>query len=279
MERLILREYNPRAMSARTVCCCAAALSGFIGLSAAGPISTTRFRLDPSGRILLPVRIDGTPHSLVMDTGTRSTTISPAVAATLTRTVREDRHGVRAVDDVSLEVLGVVLPHQVLHVASEEMLDDGVVGAELCDRFVVKVDFRGRRITLWERTMVIDTRHAVTAPADFSNEVPVIKARISASGVKASAATLIVGLTVPPGTVSLTYRYAADAGLLDASRDGALPIEIRGVTKSSIRAAAHLPREPERTPLLFADGIVSARALTSSWIVFDASRGRIVIGQ
>ena len=167
---------------------------------------------DPSGRIVLPVQVDGTPHTFVIDTSTRST-ISSVVARALNRTSRPDRPGVRVIDDVSLELLGVLLPHQVLQLSAEQMLDDGIVGAALCNRFIVKVDFHARRITLWERSAAIDTRHAVITPADFSNEVPVIKANIRAVGMRPSAATLIVGLAVPPRTVSLSYGYAAENGL------------------------------------------------------------------
>jgi hypothetical protein len=63
------------------------------------------------------------------------------------------------------------------------------------------------------------------------------------------------------------------------SRDGEVPIELRGITSARIVAAARLPQQPERAPLLFADGVVSARALTASWIVFDAARSRIMLGQ
>jgi hypothetical protein len=257
----------------------AASVAGFIALSATAPISTTRFQFDAAGHVVLPVRVDGASRAFVMDTAARDTTINPAVAATLARQVRDDRHGIRVVDDVSLELLGVVLPHQVLQLSTAGDPADGVVGAELCNRFVVKVDFRGRRITLWERSSAIETPHAVVVPADFSNGVPIIKARVGAAHVKASPATLIVGLTALPGTVGFTYRYGVDAGFLDASRNGELPIEIVGVAKAPLPAVAHLPREPERGVLLFGDGIVSARALTSSWIVFEAPLGRILIGQ
>ncbi|HEX5475222.1 MAG TPA: hypothetical protein VFX12_11215 [Vicinamibacterales bacterium] len=264
-------------MTNARLCFGAAAMSGFIAMSAATPISTTRFHFDSAGCIVLPVRVDGTLRTFVMDTGARATIVSPALATTLTRRIRQDRHGVRVVDDVSLELLGVVLPHQALRLSNEPILGDGVVGAKICDRFVVEIDFRARRITLWARSVAVDTRHGVVVPADFSNEAPVIKASISAAGVKPSAATLIVGLL--PDTVSFTYRYAAEAGLLDAARNGQLPIEVRGVTKSSLSVVTHLPRQPERHVSMIADGIVSARALTRSWIVFDSSRGRIVIGR
>jgi hypothetical protein len=79
--------------------------------------------------------------------------------------------------------------------------------------------------------------------------------------------------------VSFGYRYASDSGLLDAPGDGEVPIELRGITKAGIPAAVRLPREPERSPVPFANGVVSARALTASWIVFDAPHGRIVLGQ
>lgn len=257
---------------------CALGMAAALGPCAAPSLSTTGFQFDPSGRIVLPVSVDGTSHTFVLDTSTRST-ISSVVAGTLNRTVRAAGHGVRVLDDVSLELLGVVLPHQALRVSNEQLLHDGIVGAELCHRFVVGVDFRTRRLTLWERSATINTRRGVIVPADFANDVPVIKARVRAAGVKASAATLVVGLAEPPGTASFTYRYAAQAGLLEASKDGTLPIEIRGVTNSSLSAVADLPHEPERKPLLFADGVVSARALTRSWIVFDASRSRIVVGR
>ncbi|HEX7018726.1 MAG TPA: hypothetical protein VF159_01850 [Gemmatimonadaceae bacterium] len=240
-------------------------------------VSTTAFQFDPSDRIVLPVQVDGAPHTFVLDTSTRST-ISAGLARALNRPVRTNRHGERTVDDVSVELLGVSLPHQVLYVSNEPMSYDGVVGAELCSRFVVRVDLDARRIVLWERSVAIDARHAEILPADFSADVPVIKARIRAAGVNPADAALIVGLAEPPGTVSFTYRYAADAGLLDASINGTLPIEIGGVTTSPLSAVARLPREPDQK-LLFADGIVSARALTRSWIVFDAPRARIVIGR
>jgi len=264
-------------MSARILCCVAAVFS-LVTLSA-GPVSTTRFQFDSSGRILVTVRVDGKAHAFVMDTGTRHTTISTGVATTLNRRIQETRPGVRTIDDVSLELLGMVLPHQSLRLAKEQILDDGIVGAELCKRFIVKVDFRARRITLWPPSTAVTARHAVVVPADFANDVPVITATVSAAGMTPSVATLVVGLAVAPGTVSFGYRYAAESGLLDAPQGGEVPIEVRGITKRSIVAAARLPREPERAPLPYADGVVSARALTASWIVFDAPHDRIVLGQ
>lgn len=242
-------------------------------------VGTTRFQLDPSGRILVTVRVDGKAHAFVMDTATRHTTVSPAAAAALGRPIREIRPGVRTIDDVSLELLGISLPHQSLRVATEPMVDEGIVGADVCRRFIVKVDFRARRITLSPPSAPVKTRGAVVVPADFSNEVPVITATVSAAGTTPSVATLGIGLAAVAGTVSFGYRYAADSGLLDAANDEDVPIEIRGITKARIVAAARLPREPERPPLMLADGVVSARALTSSWIVFDAPHGRIVLGQ
>jgi hypothetical protein len=244
-----------------------------------GPISTTRFPLDSSGRIPVTVRIDGKAHAFVMDTSTRHTTVSQEVATALNRNIQEIRPGVRTIDNVSLRLLGMVLLHQPLRVANEPILVDGIVGADLCKRFIVKVDFRGRRITLWPPSEPVKTRNAVVVPADFSNDVPVIKATVSAVGITPSVATLAVGLAVINGTVSFGYRYAADSDLLDAPRDGEMPIEIRGITEVGIVAATRLPTEPERSQLRFTDGVVSARALTASWIVFDASRSRIVLGQ
>ncbi len=145
-------------MSAR-ILYCVATVSSLVALSA-GPVSTTRFQFDSSGRILVPVRVDGKAHAFVMDTGTRYTTVSPAVATTLNRRIQEIRPGVRPIDDVSLELLGMVLPHQPLRVANEQILD-GIVGAELCKRFVVKVDFRARRITLWPPSATVKTRGAL----------------------------------------------------------------------------------------------------------------------
>ena len=227
----------------------------------------------------MTVRVGGKAHTFVFDTGTRHTTVSDAVARTLARPIRENRPGERAIDDVSLEVFGMMLPHQTLRLAPEQIPGDGILGADLCKRFIVRVNFRGRRIELWPLSTAIDTRHARVVPADFSHDVPLIAVTVRASGVNEAPATLVVGLAVPPGTVSFGYSYAADSGLLDASDDEVVPVELRGITSTSIVAAARLPREPGRVAPLFADGVVSARALTASWIVFDAPRGRIVLGQ
>ena len=227
----------------------------------------------------MTVRVDGTSHAFVLDTGTRQTTVSLAVAETLNRPIRESRPGVRTIDDVSLELLGMVLPHQTLRVAGEQVPDGGILGVEVCQRFIVKVDFRARRLTLWPLSAEIDTRRASVVPADYSSGVPLIRATVSANGVAQSAATLVVGLAVAPGTVSFRYSYAADSGLLDVSSEGEVPIELRGITSAGIAAVARLPREPERARLQFADGVVSARALTASWIVFDAARSRIILGR
>ena len=257
---------------------CVATVSSLVALSAE-QLSTTRFQFDSSGRIPVTVRIDGKAHAFVMDTGTRYTTVSPEVGTALNRRIEEIRPGVRTIDNVSLKLLGIVLPHQPLRVANEAILVDGIVGADLCKRFVVKVDFRGRRITLWPPSEVVRTRNAVVVPADFTNDVPVITATVSAAGITPSVAILAVGLAVTPGTVSFGYGYAAELGLLDAYQNGDVSIEIRGITKAGIVATTRLPREPERAQLRFTDGVVSARALTASWIVFDASRSRIVLGQ
>ena len=203
------------AVSARILCCVAIVFS-LVTLSA-GPLSTTRFPADSTGRIIVTVRLDGKAHAFVLDTATRHTTVSLAVATTLNRRIQESRPGVRPIDDVSLELLRMELPHQSLRVANEPILDEGVIGAELCKRFIVKVDFSARRITLWPPSENVKTRHAVVVPADFSNDVPVITAKVSAAGVAPSVATLAVGLAIAPGTVAFGYRYAADSGLLDTA--------------------------------------------------------------
>jgi hypothetical protein len=71
------------------------------------------------------------PRSFVFDTARRNAAVSTAVAATLDRAVREDRAGVRVVDDVSLTFRGIAVPHQPLQVVDESTIEDGVVGAEL----------------------------------------------------------------------------------------------------------------------------------------------------
>jgi hypothetical protein len=186
---------------------------------------------------------------------------------------------VRTIDGVSLEFLGVTALHQSLRIAGDETPHDGVLGGELCRRFLVTVDFRARRITLRPRSTAIDVRRAVAVPADFAHGVPVISATVSAPGAKPSDVSLVIGLAVPPRTVSFNYRYAAESGLLDTAPNSESSIELRGITKSGIVTTARLPREPERSPLLFADGVVSAQALTPSWIASDTARGRILIGR
>jgi hypothetical protein len=256
----------------------AAAISVLLGVAVAAPLSTTRIHFDASGRALLQVSIAGTPRTFVLDTATAASTVSTNTAATVGLPVRTDRHGAKWIDDASLELLGVVLPHQALRVSDGQAPEDGLIGAELCNRFIVKVDFRSRRVTLWERSTTIDTRRAVVVPADFSSGVPRINVRIRAPGIRESAAALVVGLTLPADSVSFRYRYAAESGLLDASPRRKVAVEIWGVRRSAIPAVGQLPREPERDVLLFADAIVSARVLTSSWIVFDAAHGRIALG-
>jgi len=246
----------------------------------AEPVSTTRVQFDPAGRILVTVYVNDEAHCFVMDTGSRFTTVSAEVATTINRRIQEIHPGVRAVDDVSLRLLGMTLPHQPVRLATEPIPGDGIIGAELCHRFIVKVDFSAGRVTLWPPSAKVDIRHAVVVPADFSHDVPLIAARVSAAGVPESQAELVVSLAVAPRTVSFRYRYAAESGLLDASPgDAPLPIELRGIAKAGIAATAPLPREPEHAPLLFADGAVSARALTESWIVFDAPHARVILGQ
>jgi hypothetical protein len=243
------------------------------------PIGTTRFQFDAAGRIVVTARLDGAPHPFILDTAAPSTSVSPAVAQTLHGRVRTERRAGHAIDDVSLEILGITLPHQTLQIPPDDLDVDGILGADVWKRFLVKVDFRGRRITVWQPSVDLKAGKAIVVPADFTNDVPVIAVRLAAAGVRERAATLIVGLAVPPQTATFTYRFAADAGLLDAAKDGELDVDLRGVGQRPLSARARLPREPERSPLLVADGVISARALTRSWIVFDARHQRIVLGR
>jgi hypothetical protein len=103
------------------ILCCVATLCSLVALSAES-VSTTRFQRDPAGRILVTVRVDGKAHTFVMDTGSRHTTVSPAVATSLSRRIQEIRPGVRTIDDVSLELFGMVLPHQPLRLATSRHL-------------------------------------------------------------------------------------------------------------------------------------------------------------
>jgi hypothetical protein len=136
------------------------------------PVATVPFRWTP-GQIEVDVRVNGTPATFLLDTGAEYSVVSSRLAERLGLPL-EQRGARQFSEDVALVMNDVILPHERVMVMpfdsyyARGRAIDGLVGYDLFARFVVKIDFTGRNLVIWEPSQFAPPKGAVPVPIAFA---------------------------------------------------------------------------------------------------------------
>jgi hypothetical protein len=182
------------------------------------PLSRVSFVWTP-GQIELPVRVDDTPATFLLDTAAEYSVVSARLAQLLKLTTERSR-GRDFADDVALRVGGVGLEHQRVMVLPFDAYSargrniDGLLGYDLFSRFVTAIDFNARTVSLWTRSSFRPPSAAIVVPIAFAGRLPVVSSTVTLAGKRALPARLVLD-TGASQAVILRYPFANENGLLD----------------------------------------------------------------
>lgn len=208
---------------------------------------------------LVEVRLNGTPVTMVLDSGAERTVLTEEAArrAGLEFDPRSIQRGAGAGGVVTsfaarvrrMELAGLPIPdHPVLATphplgaAGPERID-GLLPALVLSAYDVDLDLPGRKLTLYGGTVCGDTmipawaQPAVSLPADFSSP-PRVMLRVNAGGTQLRAL-----LDTGAQGITLTTGAAAAAGVGAADLQAGQPVMVRGVGPQPV--PARLVRLPE----------------------------------
>jgi predicted aspartyl protease len=146
-----------------------------------------------NNHIYIDAKVDGKPVRMIVDTGGLNL-LTPAAAAELglatsgkmaARGVGEKQIDLAYANGTSLEVGGVKLARPVFYVidmgalgAVEGVPFDGLVGFELFQRLVVRIDYPGRKLVLSKRDDFTPPAGAIAVPFELRDRTPVVSGEI-----------------------------------------------------------------------------------------------------
>ena len=170
------------------------------------------------GQIEVRVTVNGTAATFLLDTGSEYSVVSSrlATALHLTAARRGDRD---FADGVAIGIGSLALADQRVMVMPFDTVNargrqiDGLLGYDVFDRFPVKIDWRAKTLTCWERAAFRPPAAALAVPMAFTGRLPVIAAQLRLEG-RVVPARLMVD-TGASQSVILRYPYASANRLLD----------------------------------------------------------------
>lgn len=203
--------------------------------ASAEPLATVPFRWT-AGQIEVDVLVNGTPATFLLDTGAEYSVVSARLAERLSLTI-DARGSAQFASDVALTVKSVVLPHNRVLVMPFDSYDargrpvDGLLGYDLFVRFVVKISFKARNLTIWEPSGFAPPKGAVSVPIEFAGRLPVMSSVLTLETGKSLSVRLMVD-TGASQAVILRYPFAHQHELFDlGGAPSTAPSLARGVRK------------------------------------------------
>ncbi len=186
--------------------------------------------------IWFPARVNGSaPMHFLFDSAAGATCLNRSVLARLNLTPVQESDRMNAgsgdkptrialVDGVRVEFGGVTLdlPRAPV-IALDEVAEsygaavDGIVGYELMERYVVRIDYDARTLTLIDPKKYRPPLKAAALPLEIRNRVPVVHAKINVPGRLAIDGEFLVDAPFP-GSIHFTKPFADRHGLLAAAR-------------------------------------------------------------
>ena len=131
------------------------------------------------GQIEVAVTVNGTPATFLLDTGSEYTVVSTRLAGLLGLTL--ETSGQRGfARGVALRIGPIamanqrvmVMPFDTYYARGRKI--DGLLGYDVFDRYAVRIDFRGRTLTFWNRGEFEAPKVAVPITIAFSGRLPVV---------------------------------------------------------------------------------------------------------
>jgi Aspartyl protease/PDZ domain len=242
----------------------------------------------------VPVRGQGRDAALVLDTGSSTSTLDQAWAGDLgleslgapVEAAGTDRLRVRLATLNTVELGNIELgPLTAALLPLGPVIDaagraiHGTLGYDLFRRFLVEIDYRQRRLRLWESHGFVAPVSGVAVPVELVHRVPVIRARVRAPGGFLVEARLIVDLGSSALGVRLSARFASEHASELAGVGGyAAPIGT-GVGGPLLGRIGRLA-EVQLGPLVFAEptvGIADESKGTLALPDFDGTVGAPVL--
>jgi aspartyl protease len=175
-----------------------------------------------NGHVLVPAAADGRPVSLVLDTGSSTSTLDAVWArqagiqplSGVVEAVGADRVQVPLATIGRLGIAGVelagitvaLLPFGPVVEAAGRVIH-GTLGYDLFGRYAVEIDYAGRKLRLWEPERFSPTG-GVPLPIELVYRVPVLRAALRAPGGAPVEARLILDLGSSSLGVRLSARFA-----------------------------------------------------------------------
>jgi PDZ domain/Aspartyl protease len=158
-----------------------------------------RFAFKPWGKwILVPVRVNGGPQSwFILDTGADASGIGQSRAKELglqfkgaleaTGTGGSSQMGLAK--NLAFDLPGVAVPTRVVAIVPLDALApalgrplDGVLGYDVLSRFVVRIDYARKTVTLYAPGKFHGPGHGATLPITFAGNTPSVRAKILLPG-------------------------------------------------------------------------------------------------
>jgi predicted aspartyl protease len=190
------------------------------------------------GQIEVAVRVNGLPATFLLDTGAEYSVVSSKLAAQLGLPL--ERSGARDfADNVTIEMNDLVVRHPRVMVMPFDGYNargraiEGLVGYDLFARFVVRIGFDDKTLTVWEPSAFEPPRSAAIVPIEFAGRLPVMRAVLKLAGGRSLTARLMVD-TGASQAVILRYPFAREHELFDlgggASTANSLASGVRKLT-------------------------------------------------
>lgn len=193
------------------------------------------------GQIEVGVTVNGAPATFLLDTGAEYSVVSSRLATAL-HLASERRGGRGFADGVTIGIgpltladqRVMVMPFDTYYARGRQI--DGLLGYDVFERFVVKIDWRANTLTFWEHGTFTPPAAAGVVPMEFSGRLPVLATRLGLQG-----RTLPARLMVDTGasqSVILRHPYASSHKLFDGAARGEPAPSLADGTRSVVRVPA-----------------------------------------
>jgi len=239
------------------LCCLALALPAGRALAAEGgcaPHLRAQLNISPLGAPVVTLNVNGAPVQLLLDTGAERTVLTAAAARRVglrpdfrhARLVRGFGSRVRAAEVRAVRVAAgsmalpaldfMVVPLSLPRAEGEQI--DGVLGADMLDRFDIDLNFGQHIVLLYD-------------PADCANpELPWLRDYVAVPGSLSRHLHVAFPITLDGHALTAFIDTGAERSLLDSSASGRLgldpkalrhdeAVEMQGVSSRTVTAREH----------------------------------------
>lgn len=193
-----------------------------VALAASAPAAVTvPFKWTP-GQIEVQVSVNGTAATFLFDTGSEYSIVSTRLSRALALTPQL-QNGRGFVDGVRLQFGSIDMPRQRVMVMPFDTYVqrgrqiDGLLGFDVLDRYVTRIDFAGKQLTFWEPSAFVPPRAAVSVPIAFAGRLPVVTGVVRLGDGRSLPVRLMVD-TGASQSIMLRHPYATANNLFPLAR-------------------------------------------------------------